>query len=261
MQKELASPVFLIFNKSRSLHATFLRNRIIGTMRASQDPEIQQAAARVPQNFIFDHPSLRSLSDAIATLIASDPCNSVPDFVQEIQRMVDHYTHHMPKPTFVSNIKRTGGIVVLLTGSTGNVGSHLLVDLLREPSISRVYTLNRGPDTEARQMAAFTDRNLPVNLLSSTKYVPLSGDAASESMGLDFAIFNEVRMSGLLSYPKSHICAALDGRRTLRRFRAVSRMLFITHGASISIFRFPRSRNMSPAHVDLLISAARLRSL
>lgn len=161
-------------------------------MRTSDDSIVQQAAARVPQNFIFDNPSLRALSIAIATLINSEAHDSAPDVEQEIQRTVDHYTSHIPKPEFVSDTKSTGGIVVLLTGSTGNVGSHLLADLLTDPNIERVYTLNRGSDIRSRQASAFADRNLPVDVLSGTKYVPLTGDVTLESMGLNSDAFAEV---------------------------------------------------------------------
>ncbi|EKM52305.1 uncharacterized protein PHACADRAFT_260612 [Phanerochaete carnosa HHB-10118-sp] len=176
-----------------SLHATFLRNRIIGTMRASQDLDVQQATARVSQNFVFDHPSLRALASAVAGTILSKAPVSEQDTLKEISQMLDHYVRHIPTPEVVSSIASSADIVILLTGSTGNIGSHILAALLREPRVKRVYALNRGSDIRARQAVTFDNRGLSTDLLSDAKYVPLSGDVTVEGFGLDSIALKELK--------------------------------------------------------------------
>ena len=52
------------------MHATFLRHRIVGTLKASSDPNVRRAATRVSDNFIYDHPTLHEMAGAISVLVA-----------------------------------------------------------------------------------------------------------------------------------------------------------------------------------------------
>ncbi|OJJ47403.1 hypothetical protein ASPZODRAFT_16084 [Penicilliopsis zonata CBS 506.65] len=64
-----------------------------------------------------------------------------------------------------------GGLVVALTGSTGELGSHLLHQLLHNPAVSHVYCLNRTADARQRQVASFREKGLPQNWLSDASRV------------------------------------------------------------------------------------------
>ncbi|KAG6819125.1 hypothetical protein H0H93_015121 [Arthromyces matolae] len=81
-----------------------------------------------------------------------------------------------------------GPIVVLLTGSTGNLGSEILVNLLKDDRVERVYTFNRpskrGDPIEERQMKAFNKRRLDTNLLRSEKLSYVLGDATQQDLGI-----------------------------------------------------------------------------
>ncbi|KAI5828372.1 NAD(P)-binding protein [Schizophyllum commune Tattone D] len=76
-------------------------------------------------------------------------------------------------------------VSVLLTGSTGNLGTYLLVYLLADPRVSRLYTLDRVGKTAAieRQLASFEDKGLDPLILASPKLVVLEGDACAENLG------------------------------------------------------------------------------
>lgn len=172
---------------SCSLGATFLRNRIIGAFRASKGGFSQQAAASVSQNFVFDHPTIRDLAQAICTLI--DP-SSAPSGGQDVASQIKEIIHKYGADMPVMNVTGTtpeDGAVVLLTGSTGNIGSHILASLLSDDRVVRVYAMNRGDSSAAaaeRQKAAFEDRGLPLDLLSGGKFIPLTGDLGREQFGL-----------------------------------------------------------------------------
>lgn len=169
-----------------------MRNRIAGALRSSTDPNAQQASLRISPNFVYDHPTLHELAGAIANLVSTKPDAEVRDFAEDIRAILRSYTDHLPKPLHPADGKAPEKIAVLLTGSTGNVGSHVLATLLAEPRVSTVYTLNRsGP--AGRQAAAFTERGLPVELLNQGKFVSLTGDVTQERLGLDPEIFDEVR--------------------------------------------------------------------
>ncbi|KAF9047970.1 hypothetical protein BDP27DRAFT_1434385 [Rhodocollybia butyracea] len=82
--------------------------------------------------------------------------------------------------------------VVLVTGTTGGLGSYLLAELLQDPSVSLVYALNR-PSSSAtileRQTAAFQDRKLDVTLLDSNKLVFIEGDTSKTDLDLPASVY------------------------------------------------------------------------
>lgn len=196
-------------------------------LRSSEDANISKAATEVPQNFIFDHPTLRALAGGIAELINPGTGSESKDQIKDIEDMVAKYTKNMP--TAKKDWPHPSQIVVLLTGSTGNVGCHVLESLLSEPRISKVYTFNRPsavPQAE-RQKDAFEARNLPVAALESPKLVYLVGDLAIENFGLEKEIFDEVRVNRSLSYE-------IERLTRLHRSRHLCPTSFTTLGRSIS---------------------------
>ncbi|EKM50779.1 uncharacterized protein PHACADRAFT_213657 [Phanerochaete carnosa HHB-10118-sp] len=69
--RDVISPSKELFDQGfDSLHATFLRTRIINALRA--DPQTNIFALHVSQNFVFEHPTLHGLAIAISVLIGED---------------------------------------------------------------------------------------------------------------------------------------------------------------------------------------------
>ena len=182
-----------------SLHATFLRNRIIGALRSDPDPDIAtQAAQSVSQNFVFEHPTLHELAFATAGLIKSDTLDAGPTAEQQIADMIEKYTVDLPTPICVAPHGGIGAMhaVVLLTGSTGNVGSQLLASMLANKKIAQIYTLNRAStQTHDRQRAAFLERMLDSQLLEDPRLTQLVGEVTKENFGLVPEVYAKVRTS------------------------------------------------------------------
>ena len=169
-------------------------------MRNASEIEVQEASAQIPQHFIFEHPTLYELAEAISELAggATNDQDRVST-VDAINAMLDKYSAGLPAVALKAKTTRSENdkIVVLLTGSTGNVGSHLLAALLAEPRVSKVYTLNRLLSgsvnaTVDRQRASFEVLNLPVALLSHEKYVPLLGNLNTDAFGLEQTVYEQV---------------------------------------------------------------------
>ena len=119
----------------------------------------------------------------------------------DIKKMLQTYASHLPQPAAAGPVL-LDGIVVLITGSTGNVGSHILASLLAEARIKRVYTLNRASSSDQdRQTAAFKARGLPVDILEGNKFVKLVGDVTQERFGLSQTVYEEVRLK---TYTQAH---------------------------------------------------------
>ena len=84
---------------------------------------------------------------------------------------------------------------MLLTGSTGSLGSYLLSTLLTDVRVAKVYAFNRpSRATHDRQRASFEDKGLPLALLDSDKCMLVTGDFNSDDLGLDEATYAEVRL-------------------------------------------------------------------
>ncbi|KAJ3996524.1 male sterility protein-domain-containing protein [Lentinula boryana] len=86
--------------------------------------------------------------------------------------------------------------IVLLTGSTGNLGCYILASLLSKDHVRRVYTFNRKSTDRnimERHKDQFEDKELNVALLSSPKLVLLEGDITLPGLGLSEKVINKLQ--------------------------------------------------------------------
>ncbi|TFK51599.1 acetyl-CoA synthetase-like protein [Heliocybe sulcata] len=177
-----------------SLSATFLKNRIIGALRSSQNPSVKDAAARVSQNIVFAHPTIRQLANKLASIV--DPSTSESAGGQPTAEILDMIAKYSATLPIVAEPKP----VVLLTGSTGTLGTHILFQLIQSENVTKIYAYNRkssaGSSLE-RQKAAFADKGFDVSRLEDavtrSKIVFLEGEAARDNLGLEIEIFEELR--------------------------------------------------------------------
>ncbi|KAF9228211.1 acetyl-CoA synthetase-like protein [Gyrodon lividus] len=192
-----------------SLSSTFLKNGVIGSLGASSNERIREAASRISQNIVFSNPTIRLLARYLIQLIVSKETFSATDAKTRIEDMIAKYsvglgnkigsnapaTHSSSSNGHVRHANRHA---VLLTGSTGGLGSYLLASLLGNEDVTVVYASNRPSRTgtiKQRQRAAFEDRGLETALLSSEKLVYVEGDAAQQKLGIDHNIYEELRDS------------------------------------------------------------------
>jgi len=87
--------------------------------------------------------------------------------------------------------------VVVLTGSTGSLGSYLLASLLQREDVSVIYAFNRPSKgstlpIQRRQSSRFEDRGLDVTLLQSEKLVYVENDTSHDYLGLDVELYQKV---------------------------------------------------------------------
>lgn len=184
------------------MSSTFLKNRIIGSLAASSDEEIRTAASQISQNIIFSNPTLRLLAKHLVQLVAGKDA-SIADPKAEIEDMIAKYSIGLKddvggQDSFARSLMTHHGSVVLLTGSTGGLGSYLLSSLLSREDVAVVYAFNRRSKTgtiQQRQRAGFEDRGLDTALLDSEKLIYLEGDATQPNLLLDDRTYGEIRDS------------------------------------------------------------------
>ena len=87
--------------------------------------------------------------------------------------------------------------VVLITGSTGRLGSFLLEKLLCDKRVRKVFALNRGSPTSDktlldRQREMFKTLEINMSLLTSSKVEYLVADYAKPLLGLSEEKYDEV---------------------------------------------------------------------
>lgn len=114
---------------------------------------------------IYGNPTPRRLAQYLmATLISGDGKDSANEDVEQqrvMKQLHDKYTRHLqagkPGRAEASDDEQ----VVLLTGSTGMLGSYLLDQMSRDPKVKKVVCLNRAEDGGVKQQArAMRERGL-----------------------------------------------------------------------------------------------------
>lgn len=117
--------------------------------------------------------------------------------MEAMEAMLLRYTADFPEHQ--TNQSTARGEVILLTGSTGALGRHILYSLLELPEVSLVYALNReDPQNQnlsvrERHLAVFADSGLDVQVLHSPKLRFLVGDLELSNLGLAEPILQEIR--------------------------------------------------------------------
>jgi thioester reductase-like protein/acyl-CoA synthetase (AMP-forming)/AMP-acid ligase II len=173
---------------------------------------------------IYSNPTVKSLAAAIKNSLAQDlapptPVDEVANVLHSIQSKIDEMLLQESNPikdNAVSNVvsssvdgngsgeaqalrfpiansvfQENGS--VLLTGSTGALGSHLL-NLLLENSSRRIVCLNRSTDSRTLQVTRNEGRGLPTTF-SDDRVIFLSGNLASPNFGLSASEFEDLRDS------------------------------------------------------------------
>ncbi|PSS15405.1 hypothetical protein PHLCEN_2v3281 [Hermanssonia centrifuga] len=175
-----------------SLQAMWIRNRILHALQ-----ETSNASTNLSPNCVFDAPSVAALAKYVSDVVASvtHVHSSVEHHVALLQAFVSKYTSgFLSRPPSLHDRPKSRDII-LLTGSTGGFGCHILADLLTDSSVDKVYALNRKPGDLQRQSAAMHKQGLDETLLNSPKLCFLESDLQDVMLGLDRSKYEEIRTS------------------------------------------------------------------
>lgn len=229
-----------------SLSAISIRNALLTALRG--DTRTSPFISNLPQNFIFSHATGRMMGEGILRLMEiSSPFENDQQEVlvhaAMIEDMVQKYASEFPVDVtdehYIKPIYKKDGEVIVLTGSTGSLGTYLLQTLIADPSVTQVYAFNRpGPVSSIeRQRRSYTERHLDIVTLNDAV---LSGRLTFvdvlihlQNLGLSPDVYHSIQTSssliihvGGLKFVSS-IRSLPDARHQLCFHR--------THGQSISI--------------------------
>ncbi|KZT18047.1 NAD(P)-binding protein, partial [Neolentinus lepideus HHB14362 ss-1] len=178
---------------------TSLRNRIISALRSSEDLAARSAASSISQNFIFTHNTIKGLASAMHSKVfgcKENEASGTESHISLMRHLVSKYSESMGPAKLVNQRPLPSKAIVLLTGTTGGLGSYMLYMLLVNEAVERVYGFNRKSKSTTlsdRQRAAFEDRGLPIEVLASEKLVLVEGEETCDKLGLDEARYEEIR--------------------------------------------------------------------
>ncbi|KAJ6464059.1 hypothetical protein C8R45DRAFT_1175371 [Mycena sanguinolenta] len=153
-----------------------------------------------------------SLTDVLRKFLRQDSAQAERTEVPEPEHIATHTLMDDLVGKFTDNLgdlamdpisplayQATARHTVLLTGSTGALGCHLLAHLLEKDNIQHVYALNRrNPDGLTivdRQTAALQNQGLPTHLACSEKLTLIVGDLGDVDFGISFELMDKLRSS------------------------------------------------------------------
>ncbi|KAK7743323.1 putative NRPS-like protein biosynthetic cluster [Diatrype stigma] len=133
-----------------------------GIRSGNPDKDISCISTRI----VYENPSIKVLANAVLAHLNSTGASSTPgggaalSRVQKMERMVDKYTHNLPPPQEHEN-SESSGVHVILTGSTGTLGTQILVKLLSDPEVASILCLDRSADAKERIMRSLASWSPP----------------------------------------------------------------------------------------------------
>lgn len=141
---------------------------------------------------IYNNPTVKSLASVLYKL--ANPSDNEGDASRtdfdERQQMFEKYVKDLPSRTSENAAEDpTTKISVILTGSTGSMGSYMLDDLVALPHIYRVYALNRAVNGEERQRGASESHGLKTDF-SKVRF--FKTDMSQPHFGLDQEKYDEL---------------------------------------------------------------------
>ncbi|KAI0159691.1 hypothetical protein GGR57DRAFT_458362 [Xylariaceae sp. FL1272] len=152
-----------------SLQVISVCRRLKSGLTAAGHPDL---AASVSIGEIYKHQTLRRLGSHLFSQVSRDEHSlTTADTGHEIQMMEQTWkkcTQNLPNPKSDRTPISTEGQTVILTGSTGMLGSYMLARLLSDPQVAHVHCLNRAKDGHAKQKQAMQSRGLSTDFSKCT---------------------------------------------------------------------------------------------
>lgn len=146
---------------------------------------------------VYGSPSICQLVASIQAHAEAASGQVLPAQLQdEIQSVLSRFSAELdvltPLGLLTADCSSGSGLHILLTGSTGSLGAHVLDDLLVRPDVAHVYCLNRAEDGGLAQQLARARR-----AKSATEYHPdkvsfLRADMSKPDLGLESSILSRL---------------------------------------------------------------------
>jgi thioester reductase-like protein len=139
---------------------------------------------------IYSNPTISAIVDIVSALSEGKSLEETGKTTEEqMEETYNLHTKILPVSAREAQSKPSGEDVVLLTGSTGNLGSYILDTLVSDSKISQIYCLNRGPGSEQRQQKSQASKELQT---LHQKVKCLDADMSKPYFGLPLQEYREL---------------------------------------------------------------------
>ncbi|AEO60450.1 hypothetical protein MYCTH_2309658 [Thermothelomyces thermophilus ATCC 42464] len=143
-------------------------------------------SASLATRVIYGHPTARRLAEYLFSVVnqkGQDATSGEPQHEDHaMEAILEKYTRDMPRaPTAGKPAPADEGQVIIITGTTGTLGSYTLDIASRCPRVRKVICLNRSDDAEARQRRSNAERGLHIDF---SKAEFLRADMSKHDLGL-----------------------------------------------------------------------------
>ena len=186
-----------------SLQAIWIRNTILHALGTTANTR------KLGNTFVYSHPTISSLAEYVSTFATSAQSNSVRArdlAVQEMEGLVEKYSSDFPPhhATFF-DLPSDEGDCVILTGTTGFLGTSLLIELVMSKKVKQIYALNRKDETPSRdrQGQSLHKRHADPSILESPKVIWQDVDLQEATLGLSEEILADVCIRRARQVPSS----------------------------------------------------------
>ncbi|KAI1125544.1 hypothetical protein F5Y10DRAFT_294522 [Nemania abortiva] len=145
----------------------------------------------IKNQLIYKEATISRIASAISAILSS------PDGVEEhaastdqktLDQLLQTYEHKLQavvrKDTTHPTQNPLNGHTVVLTGSTGSIGSYILASLIARKDVKKIFCLNRGSDAPLKQAASFKSRGLPDMGADTSRVVFLQAALHEQHLGL-----------------------------------------------------------------------------
>jgi len=146
---------------------------------------------------IYEHPNIEKLGTVLHEFVNT---GKLPERrsdrdqfhrAGELQAMVEKLTRSLPSRQLLPNDSPTTHLNVVLTGSTGSLGTEILHRFVRDPQISKIFCLNRSSDAQPRQEKALSE-GFTITEQELKKIAYLVVDLGAPQLGLTVQDFDSL---------------------------------------------------------------------
>lgn len=191
-----------------SLQALQLWRHLLGAIPPST--ELGPASTRVPRDFIYNYPSINQMARAIRGN------NTINDRSDTIDKLLEEFR---ALPLSMALPQASNESTVLLTGSTGSLGAHILAKLTSLPKVSRIICLVR-PQVDCHAVIRLREslfaKELNISGRAWSRIEVIESDIAKPNLGISKVLYAELQSC------ITHIVHAawpMDFKRKVHSFR------------------------------------------
>ncbi|KAK7436459.1 hypothetical protein CaCOL14_003810 [Colletotrichum acutatum] len=151
-------------------------------------------ADAIATRVIYAHPTPRQLAaylmDRVSKNTSADSNGDGENHdIHAMEAQLQKYTRDLPKSAGTKPAPNDKGQAVLVTGTTGGLGSYLLDFMEHNPAVSKVVCLNRSEDSGKRQVKMSAERGLATTW---KKAEFLCVDMSKSNLGLEPEVYNRL---------------------------------------------------------------------